>query len=106
MADPASSLILAPKVRDLFFDADGQWIPSRYKVMHGGRAGLKTWGFARVALMLATARKLRIGCAREYQNSIAESVHETLSSQIEELRLKPYFKVNERSIRARTTDSE
>ena len=40
MADPANP-ILAPKVRDLFFDARGQYISSAYKVMHGGRGGLK-----------------------------------------------------------------
>jgi phage terminase large subunit len=98
MADQANQ-ILAPKVRDLFFDADGDYIPSDYKVMHGGRGGLKTWGFARVAILLAAKRKLRIACAREYQTSILESVHQTLSSQIELLGLSQYFRVQKNSIR-------
>lgn len=97
MADPANQ-VLAPKVRDLFFDASGNYIPSDYKVMHGGRNGLKSWGFARVAVILATKRKLRIACAREYQSSIDESVHETLRSQIEGLNLSPYFDVQKYAI--------
>jgi phage terminase large subunit len=93
-----SAAALAPKVRDLFFDAAGNWIPSDYKVMRGGRAGLKTWGFARVALLLASVRKVRIACAREYQTSIQESVHQTLSSQIEQLGLSRYFRVQKTAI--------
>ena len=103
MADPASPLVPRPEggYRDLFFDASGNWIPSDYKVMHGGRGGMRTWGFSRVAVMLACAKKpkrLRIACAREYQASIDESVHESLVTQIEELKLAPYFDVGKRAI--------
>jgi phage terminase large subunit len=99
-AIPTASQILAPKVRDLFFDARGQWVTSRYKTMHGGRGSLKSWGFARMAILLAAKRKVRIACAREYQNSIAESVHETLRSQIELLGLDRYFDVKESKIKS------
>lgn len=101
MADPASQLVLAPKVRDLFFDSRGQWIPSDYKVMHGGRGGMRTWGFSRVAVMLAARKKrkaLRIACAREYQASIDESVHESLVTQISALKLDRYFDIGKRAI--------
>lgn len=94
--------ILAPKVRALFFDSRGDWIPSRYKVMHGGRGGLKSWGFARVAVFLASIRKTRFLCSREYQNSIEESVHHTICSQIEILGLDQYFDVTKRSITSYT----
>jgi phage terminase large subunit len=57
----------------------------RYKVLHGGRGGAKSWGVARALLLLATERKLLILCAREFQNSITESVHRLLCNQIEEL---------------------
>lgn len=97
MAVPANQ-ILAPKVRDLFFDSTGNYIPSDYKVMRGGRGGLKSWGFARMGVILAAKRKLRIACAREYQSSIDESVHETLCKQIEALKLDPYFDVQKRAI--------
>jgi phage terminase large subunit len=95
MADQA---ILAPKVRDHFFDSNGNWIPSRYKVMHGGRGGLKTWGFGRVAVLLAAKRKTRFLCARELQTSIQESVHYTLKEQIELLGFERYFDVQQRTI--------
>jgi phage terminase large subunit len=103
MADQEANLqtqILAPKVRDLFFDPAGNWIPSRYKVMKGGRGSLKTWGFGRVAILLAAKRKMRVLCAREYQNSIAESVHQTLETQIDELGLQRYFDVKNGKIKS------
>jgi phage terminase large subunit len=68
--------------------------------MHGGRGGLKSWGFARTAVLLAAKRKLRIACAREYQTSIDESVHQTLRAQIEGLGLDAYFHIGKRSITA------
>jgi phage terminase large subunit len=98
LVSPADQ-ILAPKVRDLFFDADGNWIPSDYKVMHGGRGGLKSWGFARVAVLLASMpNPLRIACAREYQTSIEESVHQTICRQISALNLDQYFDVGKYAI--------
>ncbi len=97
MADLASQL-LVPKVRDLFFDANGRWVPSRFKVMKGGRGALKTWGFSRTGTLISTQRKLRILCAREFQTSIQESVHRALSTQIEALNLEPYFDVQKTQI--------
>lgn len=93
-----SQAILAPKVRDLFFDSDGDWIPSRYKTMHGGRGGLKSWGFARVGVIIGAKRKLRFLCAREFQNSIQESVHQVLETQIDALGLGRYYEVQKTSI--------
>lgn len=101
MADLANQ-VLAPKVRDLFFDSSGSWIPSRYKVMRGGRGGLKSWGFARVGVLIASVRKIRFLCTRELQNSIQESVHYTLKSQIDALDLGPYFRVQKNSITSST----
>lgn len=95
-------MILAPKVRDLFFDQTGTWIPSPYKVMYGGRGGLKSWGFARVAILIATQRKIRFLCCREFQNSIADSVHQTLRTQIEALGLERYYAITDKSIVSNT----
>src|SRR5665213_734752 len=100
------SPVLAPKIHDLFFDRANNWIPSRFKVMHGGRGGLKTWGFARVANLLAAKGTFRFLCIRAVQNSIRESVHHTLASQIELLGLSRYFDVKEREIRCTLTGSE
>ena len=56
--------------------------PYRYKVAFGGRAGMKSWGFSRALLILGAQEPKRILCARETQNSIAQSVHHTLKTQI------------------------
>lgn len=56
--------------------------PMRYKVLHGGRGGTKSWGVAKVLLLMAARKKLRILCARELQVSIADSVHKLLCDQI------------------------
>ena len=58
---------------------DGIWQSRRYKVMHGGRGGGKSWSVAGVLLVLAAARPTRILCAREIQKSIKQSVHQLLT---------------------------
>lgn len=96
--------LLAPAIRDIFFrpGADGQpvYIPSDYKGARGGRGSGKSWGFARVLIMMSSVRKLRVLCAREFQNSIEESVHKLLSDQIEGLGLGRYFEVQQRVIKS------
>ena len=42
---------------------------------------------------LASFKKLRILCTREYQNSIKDSVYKILVDQIEELKLTPYYNI-------------
>ena len=67
--------------------------PRRYKVLHGGRGGAKSWGIARALLILGAQKPLRILCTREYQNSIKDSVHQLLSDQIEDLGLKHFYQI-------------
>lgn len=71
--------------------------PARYKVLHGGRGGAKSWTVARALLIMAAQRPLRILCAREIQKSIQDSVHRLLADQAEALGL-PYD-VTQREIR-------
>lgn len=80
--------------------------PKRFKVAYGGRDGGKSWGFARALLLLMMQKPLRVLCVRELQNSIAESVHETLSSQIEKMGLSAFFKVLTTEIRCTLTGGE
>lgn len=72
--------------------------PARYKIAYGGRGGAKSWGFARALLIQGAERPLRILCARENQNSIAESVHQLLEDQIVELKLKSKYRVQKAAI--------
>lgn len=71
----------------------------RYKVLYGGRAGLKSWSIAR-ALILNSVNKApyRVLCTREFQNSIKESVFKLLVDQIEAMGLTNYFKITNNEI--------
>lgn len=70
----------------------------RYKVAHGGRGSAKSWAYARALILKAYRTKSRILCVREFQTSIAESVHELLKSQIELMGLGAYFTSTDRVI--------
>lgn len=67
--------------------------PHRYKVLYGGRGSGKSWGIARALLIQATQRPLRVLCAREFQASIADSVHQLLSDQIAALGLNHFYNI-------------
>jgi hypothetical protein len=84
-ASPAGGLLPA-RLRCLF-------ARSRYKIIYGGRGAAKSWSVARALLLLGKAKPLRILCAREFQNSLAESVHRLLAEQIEELHLSGFYSV-------------
>ena len=75
--------------------------PKRFKVAWGGRGGMKSWTFARSLLFKAREQRLRILCAREYQNSIQESVHWLLSDQIQRLGYEDDYIIQQQSIRSR-----
>ena len=72
--------------------------PARYKILYGGRGGAKSWNIARALLILASAKPLRILCARELQISIADSVHRTLCDQIEIMGLSSLFRITNAAI--------
>jgi phage terminase large subunit len=92
------------------------WLFERhpFKVMWGGRGGVKSWTIARYLIMAAHGahrpgtvyRRERILCAREIQASIRDSVHRLIRDQIELLGLSPWFYVSESTIRSRLTGSE
>ena len=73
----------------------------RYKCAYGGRDGAKSWSFARALLILGAEQPLRIGCFREVQKSIKDSVHKLLSDQIEDLGLAGFYEVLQTEIRAK-----
>lgn len=79
--------------------------PSRYKSVHGGRGAARSWTFARLLAGMATSRKMRVLCTREYQSSIKESVHQLLSLQIEQLGLSSFYTISREAIRS-TVGSE
>jgi len=75
--------------------------PKRYKVLYGGRGGAKSWGVARALLVIGVKKPTRILCAREFQNSISQSVHKLLSDQIIALKLESFYEITQTSIRGK-----
>lgn len=80
-----------PKLEFLFH-------PHPYKILYGGRDGIKSWGIAQALLILAARGRLRWLCARETQQSIDESVHQLLEEQIIRLELQDFFRVEKKRI--------
>lgn len=80
--------------------------PARLKILYGGRNAGKTENIARALIILATKKKLRIACFRELQNSISESVYETLKNVIFDLKLDDEFDIGATSIISLRTGSE
>lgn len=77
----------------------GLFQPARYKVLYGGRGAAKSWGVARALLIQGAKEPLRVLCAREFQNSIRDSVHKLLSDQINALGLDAFYDVQNAAIR-------
>lgn len=72
--------------------------PARFKSIRGGRDGGKSWGVARALLELGAQRPEFVVCARENMNSIADSVHRLLESQIAALGLGDQYVVEKSRI--------
>lgn len=72
--------------------------PHRYKVAYGGRGSGKSWGAAISLLAQGAQKPLRILCAREFQNSISDSVHALLADQIKKLGLDGFYEVQNTAI--------
>jgi len=70
----------------------------RYRVAYGGRGSAKSWNYARALLLHGTQTPLRILCAREYQVSIQDSVHQLLSDQVSAMSLDGFYAVQKNAI--------
>lgn len=79
----------------------GLFEPHPYKVLYGGRDGVKSWSVAQALLILGTQKPLRILCARETMDSIRESVHQLLSDQIVRLGLDQFYTPLQSEIRGK-----
>lgn len=73
--------------------------PAKFKVAYGGRGAAKSWTIARMLLLKGAQTPLRILCARETMTSIADSVHQLLADQIENLHLGHIYKVERDAIK-------
>lgn len=62
----------------------------RFKIAFGGRGGAKSNTFADIFLFKSQTEQAKIGCFREMQNSIEDSVHSLLKAEIARLELKGF----------------
>lgn len=72
--------------------------PRRFKVVKGGRGSAKSFSTAKLLLWKGMEQRCFVLCAREFQNSIADSVHKLLSEQVEELGMLDFYKITKDSI--------
>lgn len=79
-------------------EPENQYYNCRYQVYYGGRGGRKSWEIARALICGSLIKKELILCAREIQNSIIDSVHRLLTSQIEMLGLSSMFDIQKTTI--------
>lgn len=84
--------VLIPIEFKRLFDTD--W---REAAVYGGRYSLKSHTVARILLIRARQKKVRVACFREFQNSIADSSHQLLKDLINEYELTD-FQVTDKSI--------
>lgn len=81
---------------------DNDW---REAAVYGGRYSLKSHTVARALLIMGRQNQMRFLCAREFQNSIAESSHQLLKDLINLYELKEY-KATDNSIINQMTETE
>lgn len=91
---------LNPKLKDFWLT------PASLKVLYGGRSSSKSWDCAGFAIYLAQQCKIKVVCARQFQNKIDESVYSLLKIQIERFNLSHLFDIQKNKITCIETGSE
>ena len=74
----------------LFWWTHSQTPPARYFVFEGGRSSGKTTTICQSLVLRGAVQPIRVLCAREFQNSINESVKKSLEDAIKFLNLDGY----------------
>lgn len=80
--------------------------PAMIKVARGGRGSAKTQSFIRIILARMQASRTHVGCFREIQKSIADSIKQTIETIIEDLGLRDQFYITDKEISHMATGSK
>jgi phage terminase large subunit len=75
--------------------------PVRYRAVHGGRGSAKSHSFAEALILKAAEKPLRIGCFREVQKSIRDSVKRLLDDKIRDSGLEQFYESTDSEIRGK-----
>ena len=81
------NLVVKRPYLPLYWWASSSEPPYRYYAYSGGRASGKSWAVAQNLVTMAATKPTIILCAREYQNSMADSVYKLLVQSIDRLQL-------------------
>jgi phage terminase large subunit len=84
----------------------GLFSKHRYICYWGGRGSGKSVSIARALIARAHTEKLLILCTRQYQNSILDSVHRVLVSEIHSLGLQKWFEIQKATIYCPSSGSQ
>jgi phage terminase large subunit len=79
--------------------------PARYKAYYGGRGSGKSHSVATALVIMGASRPLRVGCFREVQNSIRDSVKKLLDNKIRLCGLGNFYRSTDTEIRGRNGTS-
>lgn len=79
--------------------------PARLKVAYGGRGGGKSESVGRYLLVEGAREPMKIVCAREFQNSIRDSVYGLLADLIDRYGLDRFYQVLKTEIRGKNGTS-
>lgn len=96
--DATPTVLIPAKLERLIY-------PKRLKIVYGGRGSAKTRTVVSILTAQASARRERVLCLREIQNSIEESSLAELSEEIERRDLSGSFVVGRKAIRVPATRS-
>jgi phage terminase large subunit len=96
--DAAPTVLIPAKLERLIY-------PKRLKIVYGGRGSAKTRSVVSILTARASARRERVLCLREIQNSIEESSLAELSEEVERRDLSGSFVVGRKAIRVPATRS-
>ena len=77
--------------------------PKRFKVAKGGRDSAKSWTIAQLLLLEGASRAIRVGCFREIQKSLKDSVYTLLCDQIKRLGLTDFYTATRDEIRGKNS---
>lgn len=73
-------------------------MPAMRKVARGGRASAKTHSFIRIILLRMQATRTHVGCFREIQKSIKDSIKQTIEVVIEDMGISDQFYITDGEI--------